>query len=438
MGSTFHKLLYAMKFGDANIFLSSRVNANSQILYDRTPRERVQKVAPWLTVDRDALPAVVDGQIVWILDGYTTSDKYPLSERRSLEEMISDALNPRQTYATLPTDHINYMRNAVKAVVDAYNGNVKLYAWDESDPLLKAWEEVFPGVVKPSADIPDDLLAHMRYPEDLYKVQRNVLADYHVTNPNTFYRGSDKWDVPQDPEAAGRKQPPYRLSVATRTARKPVFSLTSVYVPTKRQNLASFMAVGADASDPSTYGKIQILRLPDNTQVPGPSQIANQFNSDDAIATRLQIVHPEQRPGALRQPAHAARGRGPALRAAAVHAALQRRGVVPAAGVRPGLVRPRRRHRRDPGRSPGRRPRYDDEPATAGTDTGSGGTATGTGVSGDALKLLQQANDKFAAADKALKDGDLEAYAKNVDEAQSLVDRAIALSDKPAPKKSGN
>jgi hypothetical protein len=163
----------------------------------------VEKVAPWLTVDRDALPAVVDGKIVWIMDGYTTSDKYPLSERRSLEEMVSDALNPRQTYATLPTDHINYMRNAVKAVVDAYDGTVKLYAWDESDPLLKAWEEVFPKVVQPRADIPDDLLAHMRYPEDLYKVQRNVLADYHVTSPKTFYEGSDKWDVPEDPEARG-------------------------------------------------------------------------------------------------------------------------------------------------------------------------------------------------------------------------------------------
>ena len=128
----------------------------------------------------------------------------------------------------------------------------------------------------------------MRYPEDLYKVQRNVLADYHVTNPKTFYEGSDKWEVPEDPEAAGRKQPPYRLSVTTRTARQPVFSLTWVYVPTNRQNLASFMAVGADASDASTYGKIRILRLPDNTQVPGPSQIANQFNSDDAIATRLR------------------------------------------------------------------------------------------------------------------------------------------------------
>ena len=280
----------------------------------------------------------------------------------------------------------------------------------------------------------------MRYPEDLYKVQRNMLADYHVTNPKTFYEGKDKWDVPEDPEARGRKQPPYRLSVTTRTAGKPVFSLTSVYVPTNRQNLASFMAVGADASDPSTYGKIRILRLPG--QHPGARPVADREPVQQRRRDRdpAQIVHPEQRPGALRQPAHAARGRRPALRAAAVHAALRRRGVVPAAGVRPGLLRQRRRHRLDPERGPRRRPRYDDDagqpqwhrtPARA-------APSTGTGVSADALKLLQQANDKFAAADQALKDGDLSAYAKNVDEAQSLVDRAIALSDKPAPKKSGN
>ena len=132
IGNIFNKLLYAMKFGDANIVLSSRVNENSKILYDRSPRERVQKVAPWLTVDSDALPAVVDGKIVWILDGYTTSDKYPLAEKKSLQEMTSDALNPRSAYATLPTDHINYMRNAVKATVDAYDGTVTLYEWDTS------------------------------------------------------------------------------------------------------------------------------------------------------------------------------------------------------------------------------------------------------------------------------------------------------------------
>src|SRR6195952_5379351 len=286
-GNIFRQLLYAVHFGDANIVLSSRVNPNSKILYDRTPRERVQKVAPWLTVDSDALPSVIDGRIVWILDGYTTSDKYPLAEKKSLQEMTSDAINPRSAYATLPTDNINYMRNAVKATVDAYDGTVKLYEWDTTDPILKVWEKAFPGVVQKKSEIPTDVLAHMRYPEDLFKVQREMLASYHVLDPKTFYEGNDKWDVPQDPVTSSRKQPPYRLSVATTSGENPVFSLTSVFVPQKKQNLASYMSVGADAASPDTYGKFQILRLPDNTQVPGPGQIANQFQRDDKVAQQL-------------------------------------------------------------------------------------------------------------------------------------------------------
>ena len=288
VGNIFRKLLYAVHFGDANIVLSSRVNENSKILYDRTPRERVQKVAPWLTVDSDALPAVVDGKIVWILDGYTVSDKYPLSQKKSLQEMTSDAINPRSAYATLPTDQINYMRNAVKATVDAYDGTVKLYEWDTTDPILKVWKKAFPGVVEDKSAIPEDVLAHMRYPEDLFKVQRDMLASYHVLDPKTFYEGNDQWDVPQDPSTSTRKQPPYRLSVATESGEAPTFSLTSVFVPQKKQNLAAFMSVGADAAKPDSYGKFQVLRLPDNTQVPGPGQIANQFSNDPKVANQLR------------------------------------------------------------------------------------------------------------------------------------------------------
>ena len=437
VGSTFNKLLYALKFGDSNIFLSSRVNENSKILYDRSPRERVQKVAPWLTVDRDALPTVVDGQIVWILDGYTTSDKYPLAEKRSLEEMTDDALNPRQTYATLPTDHINYMRNSVKAVVNAYDGSVTLYAWNESDPLLKAWEAVFPGTVKPRSDIPPNLLAHMRFPEDLFKVQRSVLADYHVTNPKTFYEGSDKWDVPQDPETDTLKQPPYRLSVATKTGDTPVFSLTSVYVPTKRQNLASFMSVGADASDPSTYGKIKLLRLPDNAQVAGPSQIANQFNSDNNIANALlpfTRAKAQVRYGNLLtlpvgegllyvQPLYT-------LRAGGAASFPQLRFVLVSFGQDVGIGATLSEALNDV-------LGIKNTPVDQAGSQGSGNPTTGgNALSGTALNLLRQADTKFAAAQKALLKGDTVTYAKNIEEARKLVDQAVKEADKkPATKK---
>ncbi len=149
IGNIFSQLLYAVRFSEPNLLLSSRVHENSKILYDRNPRQMVEKVAPWLTVDSDPYPAVVDGRIQWILDGYTVTDKYPLSQRESLEEMTDDSLQENTGFQTLPTDEINYLRNSVKATVDAYDGTVNLYEWDEEDPILQAWEEVFPDVVKP-------------------------------------------------------------------------------------------------------------------------------------------------------------------------------------------------------------------------------------------------------------------------------------------------
>ncbi|MGY2875893.1 uncharacterized protein ACVW00_003083 [Marmoricola sp. URHA0025 HA25] len=435
IGSMFRKALYAVKFGDSKILLSSRVHSDSKVLYNRSPRERVQKVAPWLTVDNDALPTVVDGKIVWVLDGYTTTDRYPLSEKKSFRDMTSDAINPRTAYATLPTDQINYIRNAVKATVDAYDGTVTLYEWDDSDPILKAWEGVFPGVVKPRGDIPDDLLAHFRYPEDMFKAQRSVLAAYHVTDPKTFYEGNDKWDIPEDPNSPTRKQPPYRLSVATKSGSEPVFSLTSVYVPFNKQNLASFISVGADAADKSTYGKFQILRLPDSTQISGPSQIANQFNSDDTVANSLlpfkrqgtQVIFgnlltlPVGNGLLYVQPVYTLREEGsgnyPALRFVLVSFGTD-------VGVGPTLTAAL-----DDvlGKAP--TPAAPGTPTPGGT-TGNGGTGDNTQLPTKALKLLQQADAKFAEADAALKNGDLKGYADAVQQGRDLVEQAINAGKK--------
>ncbi len=192
--------------------LSSRVNENSRILYDRAPRERVQKVAPWLTVDGDSYPAVVDGRVKWILDGYTTTDHYPNSEKDSLRSMTSDALSPNTTYATLPTDEINYMRNSVKAVVDAYDGSVKLYEWDDKDPILKAWEGAFPAGEAEVRDLARPARAHA-LPRGPVQGAAQHARGLPRHDPKTFYDGSDKWKVPEDPENKANKQPPYRLSV---------------------------------------------------------------------------------------------------------------------------------------------------------------------------------------------------------------------------------
>jgi uncharacterized protein len=436
VGGLFNKLMYAIKFSEPNIVLSNRVNDGSRILYDRAPRTRVEKVAPWLQVDNDAYPAVVDGRVVWILDGYTTTDHYPNSEKRSLQEMTSDSLNPRTSYATLPTDEINYMRNSVKAVVDAYDGTVTLYAWDR-DPILDAWSKAFPGVVKPKSAIPDSLLEHMRYPEDLFKVQRNMLAAYHVLNPKTFYEGSDKWKVPEDPENKTRTQPPYRLSVRTPSGgAEPVFSLTSVYVPQKRQNLASFISVDADAGQ-QDYGTIRILRLPSNTQIPGPSQIANQFGADPDIQDKLlaftrtnskalfgNLLTLPVGDGLLYvQPLYTLRdsgeGRYPVLRYVLVSFGED-------VGIGDTLTEA-----------------LDDVlgiSTPSGPSTGTtGGPSTGSGgqVSDDVRALLRQAERKFTAAERALEAGDLEGYARAQNDAKRLVQQAIkAAGKKPSGRAS--
>lgn len=287
VGSTFNQLMYAIKFGEPNFLLSGRVNGNSKVLYNRTPSERVEKVAPWLTVDGDPYPAVVDGKIVWIVDGYTTTDKYPNAQRESFDAMIDDALQQENVgIQSIPTDEINYMRSAVKATVDAYDGTVTLYQWDEDDPILKTWMKVFPDSVKPKSEIGKELLEHLRYPEDLFKVQRYQLAKYHVTDAGEFYSGNDRWDVPEDPNASRQVfQPPYRL-FSTGVDGTDDWSLTSVFQPYQKSTLASYLQVNSDASSPS-FGKLRLLEVSD-PNAPGPGQVANQMQQEKAVADALQ------------------------------------------------------------------------------------------------------------------------------------------------------
>ncbi len=229
IGSTWRQLLYAWKFHDKNILLSSGVNSASRILYVRDPRQRVAKVAPWLTLDGDPYPVVVGGQIVWVVDGYTTTDGFPYSEQESLGSSTRTSLTTgSSSVAAQSNPHINYIRNSVKATVNAYTGQVTLYAWNQvktaatpdpqPDAVLETWEKAFPGVVKPQSDMPAGLMAHLRYPEDLFNIQRTLLAHYHVTNPKSFYGGTQFWNVPNDPTTAAGSaavpQPAYYLSLS--------------------------------------------------------------------------------------------------------------------------------------------------------------------------------------------------------------------------------
>ena len=322
VGNYLERALYAVKFRDANILLSSAVNPESEILYDRDPRERVQKVAPYLTLDSDPYPTVVGGRVQWVVDGYTTSDEYPYSQPQVLEEATADTLTSAGAVAALPPDDVNYLRNSVKATVDAYSGEVVLYAWDESDPVLKAWQGAFPATVQPLSAMSAELMSHVRYPEDLFKVQRTVMASYHVTDPGSFYSQNDFWRVPVDPTGSatttaaaapaagatpapiaieGAVQPPYYLTLQMPQQDAATFSLTSTYIP-RNQNgeaarniLTGFLAVDADAGDTAGqkregYGQLRLLQLPTEGTVNGPGQVQNAFNTNPAVGQFLNLL----------------------------------------------------------------------------------------------------------------------------------------------------
>ncbi|MDO5501584.1 MAG: UPF0182 family protein [Actinomycetia bacterium] len=284
VGSFFRKIAYALKYRELNFLLSEFVNSESRILDHRTPVERVERVAPWLTVDGNIYPAVVDGRIKWIVDGYTMTADYPYSRLVDLETATSDSITERANVITAGAGRINYVRNSVKATVDAYDGTVRLYAWDTEDPLLKAWEGAFPGSLTPMSEMSADLMSHVRYPQDLLKIQRVMLSTYHVTDPGSYYTGQDFWAVPNDPTAATQDQPTYYQSLAMPDQESPSFSLTTTFIPTGsgREILRGFLAVDADAGnvagEPSqSYGTLRLLELPRASAVDGPGQVQNQI-----------------------------------------------------------------------------------------------------------------------------------------------------------------
>jgi len=293
VGSTINKLLFAIKYQEQRILLSSLINKDSKILFERNPRARVAKVAPWLTLDGDPYPAIVDGKIQWIIDGYTTSASYPYSQTTTLSTATTDALTANSAAVTAQANqNVNYIRNSVKATVDAYDGTVTLYQWDEKDPVLATWMKAFPGTVTAKSKISADLLNHIRYPEDLFRVQREVLSSYHVKTADAFYGGQDFWRVPRDPSTFGGNasaQPPYYLTLQMPGTKTPAFSLTTPFVPRGgRENLSAFAAVNSTAG--AEYGKITVLQLPRSTNVAGPSQVASNFEAKPEVANSLSLL----------------------------------------------------------------------------------------------------------------------------------------------------
>ncbi|WP_371307026.1 UPF0182 family protein [Gordonia sp. (in: high G+C Gram-positive bacteria)] len=290
------RLMYALKYGERNFLLSNALNDKSRILYNRDPRDRVKKAAPWLTVDSKTYPAVMaDGSIKWIVDGYTTLPKYPYSQPTSLQNATADSRQASSgtTGRTQADEQVSYVRNSVKATVDAYSGKVELYQADDTDPVLKTWMKVFPGTVKPKSDLDKqpDLRAHLRYPEDLFKMQRSLLARYHVNDASTFFRADNFWSVPADPDPdlqGQPRQPPYYFTASAPEKQSLAqFQLTGSLNFLNRPNLSAYMTAN---SDPNGYGRITLKTLPTDTSTVGPTQAGATMLAEPRVTEQLKLL----------------------------------------------------------------------------------------------------------------------------------------------------
>ncbi|MFF8895083.1 UPF0182 family membrane protein [Brevibacterium casei] len=471
VGNLFNRLAYALKYQDEQILLSDAVNSKSQILYERNPRQRVQKLAPFLKIDGDPYPAVVDGKIKWILDGYTTAKDYPYSTPQPLQEATEDSTTASApgTVATLPDEEVNYIRNSVKITVDAYDGSVDMYQWDKNDPVLKTWMKIFPGLIKSSDQMSGDLMSHVRYPEDLFKVQRELLTRYHVTTASEFYTGQDFWALPTDPTKnanSGLTQPPFYMTLQMPGQQAPSFSLTSSYIPARssegqsRNNLTGFLSADADAGSTKgeiseNYGKLRLLQLPRNTTVPGPGQAQNNFNTAPEVQRSLNLLRQGESQvqngnlltlplgGGLLyvQPVY--------VRSAGETSYPLLQHVLVAFGENIGFA-----------------PTLDEaldqvfggdsgaEAGDAGTESGGGGTAGTSGGEGEGDQpankslndALEEARKAMEDSDAALREGNFEEYGKAQDRLRKALEDAVAAdpsiaedgTQSPAPNEGGN
>ncbi|MEP7338282.1 MAG: UPF0182 family protein [Acidobacteriota bacterium] len=270
IGSMWRQLLFATRFGDLKLLLSNDLTPESRVLYHRNIRERLGQVAPFLSFDSDPYLVISEGRLFWIADAYTVSNRYPYSQPVS--------------------GGVNYIRNSVKAVVDAYHGDVRLYIADERDPLIQTWARIFPGILKPLSEMPADLRAHLRYPEDIFKIQTAVYSTWHMNQPQAFYNKEDQWSVVSmgEKQSAGETpgMEPYYTIMKLPGEQTEEFILMLPFTPKSKDNLAAWMVARADGEH---YGKLIAYRFPKQKLVYGPKQIVARINQDPEISRQLSL-----------------------------------------------------------------------------------------------------------------------------------------------------
>jgi len=266
INSLWTKLLFAARFRSYQILLSDDITTESRLMFDRQIRRRVSKIAPFLVFDEDPYPVVSDGRIFWIQDAYTATDRYP--------------------YATA-AGGVNYIRNSVKIVMDAYHGTVQFYLADPNDPLVQTVAKIFPTLMRPLAEMPADLRQHVRYPEGIFQIQSSVYATYHMTNPAVFYNKEDQWEVPVvDSSGESRRMEPYYTMMKLPGETEAEFIQMLPFTPRRRDNLASWMVARSDGEH---YGKLQVFQFPKQTLVFGPQQVVARINQDQVISPQITL-----------------------------------------------------------------------------------------------------------------------------------------------------
>jgi uncharacterized membrane protein (UPF0182 family) len=269
IGSTLRQLLFATRFGDLKLLLSDDMTGESRVLFHRNVRERLAIVAPFLSFDADPYLVVSDGRLFWIADAYTTTGRYPYSQH---------------------TGAINYIRNSVKAVVDAYDGRVQLYVADAEDPIVRTYARVYPGILRPIDEMPEGLRAHVRYPEDIFKIQAAIYSTYHMSSPQAIYNKEDQWAVASTSNAQEDRESdpmePYYTIMKLPGERSEEFLLMLPFTPQRKDNLAAWLAARSDGEH---YGKLVAYRFPKQKLVYGPRQIVARVNQDPEISRQLTL-----------------------------------------------------------------------------------------------------------------------------------------------------
>jgi uncharacterized protein len=430
IGSFFNKLCFALEFGTIKFFTTSSIDAGSRIIIKNDIKKRLAAVAPFLSFDSDPYMVVADGRLYWIVDAYTTTDRYPYSE---------------------PSVNLNYLRNSVKAVVDAYDGTLTFYAFDPGDPLLGTYQKIFPGMFQPKDAMPATLMKHVRYPEDYFDVQAQIFTSYHVTSPSVFYNKGDQWEIPGNVSITGSgRMASYYVVMRLPGQSKEELVLMLPFSPNGRSNMIGWLGAESDAP---RYGQAVSFAFPASLTVYGPAQVEAAVNQDPAISSERTLwgqqgsqvifgnllVVPVEDSLLYVQPLYlqSEQTKLPQFQRVVVFyrapagakslASGEQQNVIMAPTLGEALTKifgPKAASEAPPAAAPSAEPASAEPASAAPSSAAPAGTVA---VPPRAKALIEKANHEFDAADKALRAGDFAGYGRHVETLKKTLEDLGAL-----------